>query len=65
MPVQFKPLQAPLYIVKSGYAEAQILGVSSAFLQMVERMVQIEPLDFFLFIYFYLNFCILFYLNNT
>ena len=45
--------------------DTQILGVSKAFLQLVERMVQIEPLDFFLFIFFYLNFCILFYLNNT
>ena len=46
-------------------ANTQILGVSRAVLQLVERMVQIEPLDFFLFIFFYLNFCILFYLNNT
>ena len=32
--------------------EAQILGASRAFLQLVERMVQIEPMDFFLFIFF-------------
>ena len=31
--------------------DSQILGVSKAFLQLVERIVQIEPLDFFLFIY--------------
>ena len=31
--------------------KSQTLGVSRAFLQLVERMVQIEPLDFFLFIF--------------
>ena len=38
----------------------QILGVSRAFLQLVERMVQIEPLDFFLFIFFILIFAFYF-----
>ena len=34
--------------------KSQILGVSRAFLQLVERMVQIEPLDFFS-LYFFLS----------
>ena len=40
--------------------EAQILGASRAFLQLVERMVQIEPMDFFLFIFFILFFAFYF-----
>ena len=38
--------------VDKKYTGSQILGVSRAFLQLVEWMVQIEPLDFFLFIFF-------------
>ena len=41
--------------------KAQILGVSRAFLQLVERMVQIEPLDFFLFIFFFFILIFAFY----
>ena len=54
-------------ITKAGYqvystiikyeTASQILGVSRAFLQLVERMVQIEPFDFFsLYFFFFILF---------
>ena len=57
---QTAPMCRLIWISLTHISEAQILGVSRAFLQLVERMVQNWSLGFFS-----LYFCILLYLNNT